>query len=144
MKSSLYILILFFSISFSFANETEDFKNKARELKTNNEFKEAIKFYIKAIKRSEDEKQLAALYFEVTDCYFQMGNKKMAIRVMEEAIIKFGVKKMDIISNDFTCCTTNYFLVDNIKDYNGLRQKYISNLKDIDVFLIYDDYLVKK
>ena len=26
---------------------------------------------------------------------------------------------------------TNYFIIDNIKDYNGLRQKYISNLKYI-------------
>ena len=30
------------------------------------------------------------------------------------------------------------------KDYNGLRQKYISNLKDIDAFLENDAYLVKK
>lgn len=144
MKSLLYIFVLFFTVGFSNANESEDFKNKARDLKSNNEFKEAIKFYIKAIKVTEEEKQLAVLYFEVSDCYFETGNKKMAIRVIEEAIIKFGVTKMDIISNDFTCCTTNYFLVDNIKDYNGLRQKYISNLKDIDAFLIYDDYLVKK
>ncbi|WP_264559685.1 tetratricopeptide repeat protein [Flavobacterium sp. N2270] len=144
MKSLSFILVLLFTISFSFANETDDFKNKARELKTNNEFKDAIKFYIKAIKLTEEEKQLAELYFEVSDCYFQIGNKKMAIRVIEEAIIKFGVTKMDIISNDFTCCTTNYFLVDNIKNYNSLRQKYISKLKDIDAFLIYDDYLVKK
>ena len=144
MKSLSFILVLLFTISFSFANETDDFKNKARELKTNYEFKDAIKFYIKAIKLTEEEKQLAELYFEVSDCYFQIGNKKMAIRVIEEAIIKFGVTKMDIISNDFTCCTTNYFLVDNIKNYNSLRQKYISKLKDIDAFLIYDDYLVKK
>ena len=114
MKSLSFILVLLFTISFSFANETDDFKNKARELKTNYEFKDAIKFYIKAIKLTEEEKQLAELYFEVSDCYFQIGNKKMAIRVIEEAIIKFGVTKMDIISNDFTCCTTNYFLVDKL------------------------------
>lgn len=135
MKSLLYISILFLTIGFSYANDISDFKNQARELKSNHEYKKAIKFYVKAIKSCKDENQLAELYFEVSDCYFQMENMKMAIIVIEEAIIKFGVTKSDIVSNQFTNNTANIFLLNNIKDYNSLRQKYISNLNDVDGFL---------
>ena len=126
MKSLLYIFVLFFTVGFSSANESEDFKNKAKELKTNSEFKKAIKFYVKAIKICNDNNKLAELYFEVSDCYFQLDNKKMTIRVIEEAIVKLGVTKMDIIANNFTNSSTSYFLVDNLKNNNNLRQKYIS------------------
>lgn len=144
MKKLLYILVLFFTIGFVNANETEDFRDKAKELKTNHDFKKAIKFYIKAIKNCNDTDELIGMYFEVSDCYFQLDDKKLAIRVVEEAIVKFGVTKMDIISFNFINNSTNYFFIDNIKDYNNLRQKYISNLDDIDDFLRNSDNLVKK
>ena len=65
MKNVIYILVLFFTIGFVNANETNEFVSKARELKTNKEFKSAIKFYIKAIKESDKSIDLARLYFEV-------------------------------------------------------------------------------
>lgn len=135
MKNLIYLLIMFFTISFSYANDITDLKKQARELKSNKEYKKAIKLYVKAIKSCNEDNEMAELYFEVSDCYFQIGNKKMGVIVIEESIMKFGVTKNDILAHNFSTNVTNYFLIDTIKDYNGLRQKYISNLKDVDHFL---------
>jgi tetratricopeptide (TPR) repeat protein len=143
MKKILCLFIFILSIGFVNAKEKEDFKNKARELKTNSDYKNAIKFYIKAIKNTKDTNDLIELYFEVSDCYFQIDNKKMAVRVVKEAIIKFGVTKMDIISFYFIDSSTPYFFINSIKDYNKLRQKYISSLDDIDDYIGNSKFIVE-
>lgn len=143
MKKLLYILALLFSISFVNANETEEFIVKAKELKTNNDYKQAIKFFVKALKECDSNEQKVELYFEVADCYYQLDNKKMSVLVIEEAIVKLGITKMDILEKTFTNNKANYFLIDNIKNYNKLRQKFISNLDDIDSYLRKETFLVK-
>lgn len=143
MKKLLYILTLLFSISFVNANETEEFIVKAKESKTNNDYKQAIKFFVKALKECDSNEQKVELYFEVADCYYQLDNKRMSVLVIEEAIVKLGITKMDILEKTFTNNKTNYFLIDNIKNYNKLRQKFISNLDDIDSYLRKETFLVK-
>lgn len=137
MRKITLILVLVFS-QFIFANEDRNnLLNEARKYSSDKLYSKAIKHYIKYIKAFRNESvDLRNVYFEVANCYYLSGNKKMATLVVSESIEKFGVIKMDLeLSKILNRDTFEFVWADIYNNYDQLRKNYVNRVSNVDQYM---------
>jgi tetratricopeptide (TPR) repeat protein len=137
MKKIILILVLSLSFQFGFSNDRDEVLNRARELKENKNYNQAIKEYVSYIKLFKNEAvNLKDIYFEVANCYFLNKNNFMAFKVIKETISKYGATKENLETS--TVLDKKLFEVawaDIFPLYTELRKQFVKRLNNVDIYV---------
>ncbi|WP_329804461.1 hypothetical protein [Flavobacterium facile] len=137
MKKIILILVLSLSFQFGFSNDRDEVLNRARELKENKNYNQAIKEYVSYIKLFKNEAvNLKDIYYEIANCYFLNKNNFMAFKVIKETISRYGATKEDLETS--TVLDKKLFEVawaDIFPEYTTLRKQFIKRLNNVDIYV---------
>lgn len=137
MKNIILILLLSLSFQFGFSNDRDEVLNRARELKENKNYSQAIKEYVSYIKMFKNEAvNLKDIYYEVANCYFFNKNNFMAFKVIKETISRYGATKEDLENS--TVLDKKLFEVawaDIFTEYTELRKQFVKRLNNVDIYV---------
>ncbi|WP_313807836.1 hypothetical protein [Flavobacterium sp.] len=126
MKSLLLVFMLVFSASI-FASDYQQNLETAIQFKKEADYQKAVKYYLKALKEKENEKDLAqSLCFEISDCYLKAGDQKSAFKFIKVAVRNYGatlddVKSSKILRKDFLARAKGLIDV----EYEDLHRAYL-------------------
>ena len=137
MKKIVFIFVLCLSFQFGFSNNRDEVLNRARELKENKNYNQALKEYVSYIKMFKNEAvNLKDVYYEVANCYFLNKNNFMAFKVIKETISRYGATKEDLENS--TILDKKLFEVawaDIFPEYTDLRKQFVKKLNNVDVYV---------
>ena len=128
MGKIIYLFVISIWCQSLFSNEFETFLIKARMLKENGNYIEAIKEYKNYIKMSKSS-NLKDVYIELANCNFYENKKREAVSYIKQAISKYGFTEEDFIySSLLDEKLSSYALSVVYDDYFKLRKKYLATL----------------
>ena len=137
MKKIVFIFVLCLSFQFGFSNNRDEVLNRARELKENKNYNQALKEYVSYIKMFKNEAvNLKDVYYEVANCYFLNKNNFMAFKVIKETISRYGATKEDLEKSSIL--DKKLFEVawaDIFPEYTVLRKQFVKKLNNVDVYV---------
>ena len=137
MRKAILILLLCLSFQFGFSNDRDEVLNRARELKENKNYNQALKEYVSYIKMFKNEAvNLKDVYYEVANCYFLNKNNFMAFKVIKETISRYGATKEDLEKS--AVLDKKLFEVawaDIFPEYTTLRKQFVKRLNNVDIYV---------
>lgn len=139
MKIKLLFLFLFaitINTVFSKENSVANYLEIAENYKLQHKYTKAICYYVKAVNTElGNDENIRAIYFDIADCFYQLGKKKMAIKVLKFSIYRYGAIKSDILNSPKLDKEFSIFAMSILEEkYDSYRNIYVSKInKDIEI-----------
>ena len=123
----LFVVLFVFAPAKAASSEFEQNYETAIQYKKDADYQKAVKFFLKALKEKEADKDLAqSLCFEISDCFLKAGDEKSALKFVKVAVRNYGATRNDIKSS--SVLNEGFVLsvetVMNI-EYNELHREYL-------------------
>ncbi|WP_131387700.1 hypothetical protein [Flavobacterium suncheonense] len=135
MKKILLLLVFFFAATANMlANEYIINIETARKFKQEADYKMAVKYYLKALKEKENEKETAqAICYEISDCFFESGDERSALKFVKAAVKNYGATIENLTANavlkkDFMVSVKAVMVL----EYHELHRAYLLKNRQFD------------